>query len=172
MTNLAKIPLGKNAPKEVYCVIENTKGSKMKYEYDEDIEAMKFKRTIEYGNGYPVDYGFVPSTLAEDGDPLDIMIISETPLQQGAVVQARPIGYLEMADQKGTDRKIIAVPTKDPSYDNVNNISDLPKTRLDEIADFFANYKKGDPSRWSKVDGWKGSKEAYAEIEKCAERAK
>ena len=171
MANLAKIPLGKNAPKEVYCVMETTKGSKMKYEYDEGIEAMKFKRCIEYKNGYPADYGFVTSTLAEDGDPLDIMIISEMPLQQGCVIEARPIGFLEMEDQNGIDRKIIAVPVKDHRYDGVKDISDVSKEYLDEIVDFFTNYKKADPARWSKVQGWKGAKDAFFEVEKCAKRA-
>lgn len=156
---------GKKAPKRINVVIENPTGSRVKYEFDEKTHVMKAKRILDDTFEFPVNYGFVPETLADDGDPVDILLLSDEKFVTGSYVEAIPIGMLEMEDEYGEDNKVLAV----PKWDLVTDYEQVPSEVLDSIETFFTDYKKADPKRWSKVYGWKGSKDAKKYIEKGIE---
>ncbi len=164
-----KISAGKKPPYQINVIIEIPQGSGVKYELDKKSGAMFVDRFIYTSNIYPFNYGFVPKTLAKDKDPLDVMVISSSCVQSGTVIEAKPIGLLEMEDEQGEDTKIIAVPLNsiDPFYEKVEDISDIDEPTLKRIKLFFSRYKELDKGRWSKVHGFKGRDEAYKEIKKA-----
>ncbi|MEM5820888.1 MAG: inorganic diphosphatase [Candidatus Aenigmatarchaeota archaeon] len=170
--NLKKLPAGpkEKFPEEIYVVIEISKGSKLKYEYDEELEAFVLDRILYTSMHYPLDYGFVPSTLCEDGDPLDALVISSLPLQVGTVVKARPIALLEMEDEKGKDEKLIAVLSEkiDPTFSFIKDLKDLPESLKNQIKHFFEHYKELEPGKWVKVKDWKDSNFAKEYLKKVA----
>ena len=168
MVHRSKIPAGKNAPKKVNVFIENTRGGRVKYEYDEELEVMKASRVFKTSMTFPTNYGFIPSTLAGDGDPLDIMVLSDESLAPGTMLEAVPIGVLEMEDENGTDNKILAVPKWDA--EGITDIDDLPKEKLADIEEFYSDYKKREKDKWSTVYGWKGVEEAHDYIRKAMEK--
>ena len=151
--------------KEVNVVIEIPKGSSNKYEYDKETETFKLDRTMHSAVFYPFDYGFIPNTLAEDGDNLDIIVLIEKPTFTGCVIKARVIGVLEMEDEKGMDYKIISVPieTIEPRKAEINDINDLPEHEKKEIRNFMEHYKTLEPHKWAKIKGFQ-SKEKAMEI--------
>jgi inorganic pyrophosphatase len=155
--NLNAIPVGKNPPEEVNVVIEVPAGGHpVKYEMDKDTMAITVDRFLHTPMRYPTNYGFVPQTLGDDGDPLDVLVVAQYPLVPGCVIAVRPIGVLEMEDDGGGDEKIVAVPvTKlDPFYKDVAEITDLPEILKGQIQHFFEHYKDLEPGKWVKISGW------------------
>ena len=172
--DIRKIEIGKNVPDEVNAVIEvPTFGAPVKYELDKDSSSLTVDRFFGTAMHYPCNYGFIPHTLAEDGDPLDILVITTVPLMSGVVISTRPVGMLHMEDEAGGDAKVLAVPTKKltPLYDDVEEYTDVPQSLLDEIAHFFEQYKALEPGKWARVDHWSGVEDARAEIRASIERA-
>ena len=164
---------GKKAPDEVNVVIEIPMGSSIKYEYDEEEDVVKVDRVLYTSMMYPFNYGFVPGTLGEDGDPIDVLVITSYPILPGTVIEARPVGILYMRDEEGEDAKIIAVPKDkiDPSYSNIRDIIDLPEAVKNKIVHFFEHYKELEPGKWVKVSGWGSTNEAKARINAAIKRA-
>jgi inorganic pyrophosphatase len=150
---------------DIEVVVEIPKGSRNKYEADHDTGEIWLDRHLFTATTYPTDCGFVPETLAEDGDPLDALVLLEDPTFPGCWVRARPIGVFWMEDEKGPDAKILCVPSHDPNYDTVHDIGDLPQRLLDEIEHFFDVYKMLEPEKNSTTRGYEGRDAAYAEIE-------
>lgn len=141
MANLKHLPIGTSAPEMVHAVIEIPRGSRSKIEYDPELEVFKLDRVLFSAVHYPVAYGFIPSTMWHDGDPLDILVVTDEPLATGLVLDAIPIGALEMEDEQGDDLKIIAVAAFDPVVNSAKNYTDLPAHKRIEIEQFFTTYK-------------------------------
>jgi inorganic pyrophosphatase len=169
-----RIGPGKNAPNEINVVIEIPMGSSIKYEIDKETGLVFVDRILFTAMHYPFNYGFVPGTLEEDGDPVDVLVLGYEPLHPGVVIKARPIGVLETEDEKGRDAKIIAVPVEkiDPRFENIKDINDLPQNFRDRIAHFFEHYKELEKGKWVKVIGWRGREEAIKRISEAIERFK
>jgi len=161
-----KIPSGEKNNLNV--IVEVPKGSRVKYELDKDTGLIKFDRILHSPMHYPTNYGFVPQTLWEDGDPLDVLVVAYEALNPGTLIEARPIGFLEMEDGGENDAKVLAVPVTDPRFRNTKDISDLEPHLLDEIRHFFQVYKALEKKE-VKVGEWKGSKDTNAVIEKSFE---
>jgi inorganic pyrophosphatase len=140
---------------EIEVIIEIPKGTRNKYEADHDTGAIWLDRMLFTSTRYPEDYGYVPLTLAEDGDPLDAMVVLEEPTFPGCHIRARPIGVFLMLDEKGEDAKVLCVPATDPRVTGVIQLDDIPSFELDEIAHFFAIYKQLEPGKDTRVEGWK-----------------
>ncbi|MFZ5434530.1 MAG: inorganic diphosphatase [Calditrichota bacterium] len=140
--DLYNLPAGNNPPSEVSCIVEIPKGSQNKYEYDKESGLMKLDRPLFSPMHYPGDYGFIPSTLADDGDPLDIVALMQTPSFPGCLIPCRPLGVLVMKDEKGVDEKILAVPISDPIYQTYHALADVPPHFLRAMDHFFRIYKE------------------------------
>ena len=151
-------------------VIEIPRGSRNKYEYDHVQHVIRLDRRLFSATVYPADYGFIPDTLAEDGDPLDALVLLEEPTFPGVWVRARPIGVFWMEDEKGPDAKIICVPEHDPVYEGVIGLDELRPHLLDEIHHFFDVYKLLEPGKDTITRGYEGRAAALAEIEACRAR--
>jgi inorganic pyrophosphatase len=147
-------------------LIEIPAGSKNKYEFDKDLNAFALDRVLFASVQYPWDYGFVPNTLADDGDPLDGMVIMDQPTFPGCVITSRPVGMLEMIDGGDRDEKILCVPEKDPRYSQVKSLKDIPQHRLEEIAEFFRTYKNLEKKE-TKILGWQDVDQVMPLVEKC-----
>jgi len=163
--NLSAIPTG-NLPDEMNVVIEVPMGvSPVKYELDKDSGALFVDRIIHTAMYYPCNYGFIPGTLGDDGDPLDVLVASTVPFVPGSVVKARPVGVLRMEDESGGDEKIVAVPVSKtfPYFNNVKSVDDLPEVLREQIRHFFEHYKDLEKGKWVKVSGW-GDLSAAKEI--------
>ncbi len=169
---LDKLGPGKKAPEEVNVFIEIPMGSNVKYELDKETGLIKVDRILFTAMYYPFNYGFVPGTLEEDGDPVDILVIGNIPLHPGVILKARPIGVLLTEDEKGKDAKIVAVPVSkiDPTWDNIKDINDLPAIIKEKIAHFFEHYKELERGKWVKVIGWDGREAALKRIEEAIRR--
>jgi len=172
MNYVRDIPWGK--ADEITVIIEIPKGSNNKYEYSERGEYFKLDRSLYSAEFYPFDYGFMPQSREDDGDPLDIIVITSHPTFTGCMVKAKPIGLLKMEDENGIDVKIITVPiTKiDPRSDEINDICDLPKHTKKEIEDFMKNYKRLEPHKWTKSEGFQNADKAKKFIKECVEEYK
>lgn len=157
-------------PGLINVLIEIPAGSKNKYEYDKDLQAFALDRVLYSSVQYPYDYGFVPNTLADDGDPLDGMVLMDQPTFPGCVIAARPIGMLLMIDGGDADEKILCVPDKDPRYAGIKSIKDLAPHRLDEIAEFFKTYKNLE-KKVTEIKGWQDVDAVNPLIEKCIKAA-
>jgi inorganic pyrophosphatase len=159
------------APKEewVEAVIEIPSGSRNKYEYDHERGIFRLDRVLYSSVHYPTDYGFIPDTLADDGDPLDILVVVEEPTFPGCYVRARPIGTLVMSDEKGLDEKILAVPVDDPRYDGITQLDQLQPHWLLEIENFFAIYKTLQKKEVT-ITGWEPVTSAWKIIEKTRQQ--
>lgn len=166
--DLESLPIGDEAPRVVNAVVEVPVGSRNKYEYDPGLGAIMRDRVLPGSVRYPSDYGFIPSTQAEDGDPLDILVAAYEPSFPGCVVQARPVGLLDMSDEEGPDHKILAVPDDDPRFDDIKELEDLPQQNLREIEQFFSVYKQLEGDKHVEVRGWQGHDKAREMIENCA----
>lgn len=171
--NLSKIPVGEN-PEKINVVVEIPYGSNIKYELDKESGAVVVDRVMYSAMFYPANYGFVPNTLSDDGDPADVLVLNEYPLQAGSVIKCRLIGVLLMEDESGIDEKLLAVPVSkiDPRYDDIKFLQDLPKITLDRIKNFFETYKMLEPNKWVKVKDYKGKEEAQAILQKAIESYK
>jgi len=167
--NDKNLPVGKNAPEEVNVYVEIPQGISVKYELDKESGLIFVDRFLYTEMNYPFNYGFVPGTLAQDGDPVDILVLSSKPVVPGVVIPSRPIGMLEMEDEAGIDNKVVAVPIHkvDPKFKDYNDVSDIPAKTKSEIKYFFENYKKSEPGKWVKVRDWKDKKTAVEEIRKA-----
>ena len=157
-------------PGLINVLIEITGGSKNKYEFDKDLQAFALDRVLYSSVQYPYDYGFVPNTLADDGDPLDGIVIMDEPTFPGCVIPARPIGMLEMIDGGDRDEKILCVPDKDPRYTEVKSLKDVAHHRLEEIAEFFRTYKNLE-KKVTEILGWKDVDQVMPLVEKCVKAA-
>jgi inorganic pyrophosphatase len=151
------------------CYVEIPKGSRNKYEYDEEIDAIVLDRFLFSSMVYPTDYGFIPETLGEDGDALDAMVCVSEPTFPGCVIPVKPIALFRMEDDKGIDDKVLCVPLSDPAWNTLEELDDLAKQLQDEIAHFFSVYKDLEQKK-VKVDGWHSRKEAEDEIEEARKR--
>ena len=147
-------------------VIEIPRGSKNKYELDKRSGLLKLDRILYTSTHYPANYGFIPRTLSEDHDPLDVLVICQEPLEPMSIVQCYPIGILYMIDENEVDEKIIAIPIKDPNLNSYNDISELPKHQFEEIKHFFEVYKFLE-NKTTRVDKIEGRSKAVEAIEKC-----
>ncbi len=166
--NLESVPAGRSIPDDINVVIEiPLHGGPVKYEVDKDTGALTVDRIMATAMHYPCNYGFIPQTLADDGDPVDALVITPLPLLAGSVIRCRPVGVLEMADESGEDAKLIAVPVEKltPDYADVQGPDDLPPRLLKEISHFFEHYKDLEPGKWVQIREWKGADAARAEIE-------
>ncbi|MBD2493053.1 inorganic diphosphatase [Nostoc sp. FACHB-280] len=168
--DLSRIP-AQPKPGILNVLIEIPGGSKNKYEYDKELDAFALDRVLYSSVRYPYDYGFVPNTLADDGDPLDGMVIIDEPTFPGCIIAARPIGMLEMIDGGDRDEKILCVPDKDPRYTHVKSLNDVAPHRLDEIAEFFRSYKNLE-KKVTEILGWQDVGTVSALVEKCIQAAK
>lgn len=172
--NLDKVSVGSNPPEIVNVVIEVPLGSEpIKYEVDKASGAMVVDRFLYAAMHYPCNYGFIPNTLSDDGDPVDVMCYGNRPLIPGCIIAVRPIGVLIMEDEAGQDEKILAVPARHLTkyYDHVTDYTDMPPILLDRIAHFFEQYKALEPNKWVKVVGWEGREEAYRLIREGISKA-
>lgn len=171
--NLDRVTPGDRMPDEVNVIIEiPSRSDPVKYEVDKDTGAMTVDRFMSTAMYYPCNYGYVPHTLSEDGDPVDILVITPVPLISGSVIRCRPVGMLKMADEAGNDVKVIAVPGKGLTgdYNGVATTEDLPPALLAQIAHFFQHYKDLEPNKWVKIEGWTGPEDARQEILDSIER--
>ncbi len=164
--DIKKIAAGKKVPQEVNVFVEIPQGSSIKYELDKESGVIMVDRFAYTAMFYPFNYGFIPSTHAEDGDPIDVLVISTYPVAPGTVIPSRPIGMLEMEDEEGIDTKILAVPTVkvDPFMEHINEVTDLDETTKKKIQHFFNHYKEIEPGKWVKTKRFLGKEEAYKAI--------
>ena len=172
---LDAISTGKNPPHEVNVVIEVAIGGEpIKYEMDKEAGTLVVDRFLYTPMRYPGNYGFIPHTLSEDGDPCDVLVANTRPIIPGAIIAVRPIGVLMMQDEAGGDEKILAVPVPKLTkrYENVHNYTDMPKITLDQIQHFFEHYKDLEPGKWVKLTGWGDAAKARQLITEAMERAK
>lgn len=172
---LDAIAIGKNPPEDINVVVEVAIGGEpIKYEMDKEAGTLVVDRFLYTPMRYPGNYGFVPHTLSDDGDPIDVLIANTRPIVPGAVINVRPVGVLKMEDDGGIDEKIIAVPSTKLTrrYEKVTNYSDLPQITLDQIKHFFEHYKDLEPGKWVKITGWGDAAEARQMILEAIERAK
>lgn len=164
------IPVGENPPHDVNVIIEVPAGTEpVKYELDKASGALFVDRIMHTSMRYPCNYGFIPHTLADDGDPVDVIVANYTPVMPGAVVRCRPLGALIMEDEAGMDEKLLMVPVDKlhPFHSGVESYDELPQIFLDQITHFFAHYKDLEKDKWVKIVGWEGPKKAVELIEQA-----
>ncbi|MEY1661259.1 inorganic diphosphatase [Isoalcanivorax beigongshangi] len=163
----AKVPVGKDVPNDINVVIEIPANSNpIKYEVDKDSNAIFVDRFLATPMFYPANYGYIPNTLSDDGDPLDVLVVTPYPVVPGSVIRCRPVGVLNMSDEAGEDTKLIAVPHDKLTtiYKDVQEYTDLPPLLIQQISHFFENYKDLEPGKWVKVDGWDNAEAARKAI--------
>ncbi|HSW71323.1 MAG TPA: inorganic diphosphatase [Gammaproteobacteria bacterium] len=171
--NLAQLSAGRQLPDDFNVVIEiSARGNPVKYEVDKKSGMVAVDRFLTTSMVYPCDYGFIPHSLAQDGDPADVLVVCPFPLLPGVSIRCRPIGLLRMTDESGQDAKILAVPVPKltPIYDGIKEPKDLGTEFLLSIEHFFKHYKDLEKGKWVKVDGWEGVDAARQEIMKSVER--
>ena len=171
--NLDRVSSGRDVPNDFNVIIEiPAHGEPIKYEVDKGTGAMFVDRFMSTAMHYPCNYGYVPHTLSEDGDPVDALVITPIPLLTGVVVRCRPVGMLKMEDESGVDAKVLAVPVDKLTnlYRGIESPRDLPEPVLHQISHFFEHYKDLEAGKWVKVSGWVGAAEAKAEILSGVER--
>jgi inorganic pyrophosphatase len=163
---------GKNPPEDINVVIDVPKGSSNKYEYNEEKGYFELDRVLYSPLFFPFSYGFIPQTHSEDGDSLDVVLLSTFPTFSGCVIASRPIGILLMEDEEGEDNKIVAVPLEkiDPRFKETQTVEDLPEHSRKEIQEFFETYKRLEPGKFVKIKGWEGVEKAKEVIKKAVER--
>ncbi len=171
--SLDRVPAGSKLPDEFNVIIEIPANSDpVKYEVDKDTGAVFVDRFMLTAMHYPCNYGYIPQTLSDDGDPADVLVVTPFPIQIGAVIKCRPLGVLHMDDEGGGDAKLLAVPVDKlyPVYRDIKKPEDLPAEDLARIQHFFEHYKDLEKGKWVKIKGWGGIDEARAEVEKSAAR--
>jgi inorganic pyrophosphatase len=152
-------------------MIEVPRGSRNKYEMDHEAGRIRLDRTLFTATSYPSDYGFFPGTLAEDGEPLDVLVLVESPTFPGCVISVRPVAVFWMRDEQGPDAKVLAVPADDVRQFSMQDLTDVPEYLLGEISHFFDVYKDLEPGKQSEARGWQGRREAEATIDEALRRA-
>ncbi|MDE2259928.1 MAG: inorganic diphosphatase [Betaproteobacteria bacterium] len=165
--NLDRVPAGRDIPNDFNVIIEiPMNGEPIKYELDKETGAMFVDRFMSTAMHYPCNYGYIPKTLSDDGDPVDVLVLTPIPLITGVVVRCRPIGLLKMTDEAGEDAKLLAVPVDKLCniYRVIQSPRDLPELTLSQIAHFFEHYKDLEPGKWVQIEGWVGQEEAKSEI--------
>ena len=173
--NIDLIPTGDDPPNSLNVIIEVPMGGEpIKYEIDKASGALFVDRIMHTAMRYPANYGFIPHTLSDDGDPLDALVVAGVPFVSGSVVRARAVGVLVTEDQKGGDEKLLMVPVDDlhPYYSGVGSYTELPSIVVEQVEHFFAHYKDLEPGKWVKVHGWEGPEVAERLIMEGIERAK
>lgn len=173
--NIEKLSIGKNPPDEINVIIEVPIGGEpIKYEMDKASGALVVDRFLYTSMRYPGNYGFIPHTLSDDGDPCDVIVCNTRAIVPGAVVSCRPVGVLLMEDEAGSDEKIIAVPAPKLTrrYERVHNYTDLPEITLQQVQHFFEHYKDLEKPKWVKIRGWGDAEQAKTLIREAMERAK
>ncbi len=173
--NLEAVSIGKNPPHDVNVIIEVPIGGEpIKYEMDKDSGALMVDRFLYTAMRYPGNYGFIPHTLSEDGDPCDVIVANTRAIVPGAIMSCRIVGVMLMEDEAGGDEKLIAVPSAKLTkrYENVHNYTDLPPITLKQIEHFFEHYKDLEPGKWVKISRWGDAAEAHQMVLKGIERAK
>ncbi len=169
MTNYLALPIGDSAPDEVNAVIEIPRGQTNKYEYDKKLHVFRLDRNLFSPVHYPGDYGFIPGTLSDDGDPLDVLVLVDAPSFVGCLMVVRPIGMLKMVDQGREDEKILAVGTNNPIFNDVRDYSELYPHLLREIEHFFTIYKELE-AKTTRITGWHDTESARQTVEECRKR--
>ena len=170
---LNNVPTGKDIPNDFNVIIEiPMQGDPVKYEVDKESGAIFVDRFMGTAMQYPCNYGYIPHTLSDDGDPADVLVLTPVPLLPGVVVRCRPLGVLRMTDEAGADAKLLAVPVDKVCglYKHLKTYEDVSAWRLNMISHFFEHYKDLDAGKWVKIDGWAGIEEAKAEIIASVER--
>jgi inorganic pyrophosphatase len=162
-------PMSSTPEKALHCLVEIPKGSRNKYEWSDEYQAITLDRFLFSSVVYPTDYGFIPHTLAEDDDPLDAMVVVSEPTFPGCVIEVKPIALFKMRDDKGVDDKVLCVPLNDPNWNTMDSLDDLPIPLRDEISHFFSIYKQPE-GKVVKVDGWHDLDTARRCIEVARER--
>lgn len=173
--DISRLPPGRKPPEEINVVIEvPLRSDPIKYEFDKETGAIFVDRYLYTTMFYPCNYGFIPNTLADDGDPVDVMVVGRMPVIPGAVLRSRPIGVLEMEDEAGLDEKILAVPIDSitPVHRKIRTYEDVPEIDRLRIAHFFEHYKDLEPDKWVRIKGWEGPERAHALIRAAIERAR
>lgn len=171
--SLDRVPAGNKLPEEFNVVIEiPMNADPVKYEVDKDSGTVFVDRFMLTAMHYPCNYGYIPQTISDDGDPVDVLVLAPFPIQVGAVIRSRAIGVLMMDDEAGGDAKLLAVPVDKlyPPYRNIKNATDLPEEELARIQHFFEHYKDLEKGKWVKVKGWDGPEAAWKEILDSVER--
>lgn len=171
--SLLNVSSGKDVPNDVNVIIEIPMHAQpVKYEVDKDSGVLFVDRFLSTSMTYPINYGYIPQTLSEDGDPSDVMLLTPVPIIHGSVVRARIIGMLRMTDESGIDAKLMAVPISKLSkdYDHIQSYTDLPTSLLTRIEHFFMHYKDLEEGKWAKVDGWDNRDIAHQEIMQSIQR--
>ncbi len=169
------ISIGENPPKEVNVIVEVPIGGEpIKYEMDKEAGTMVVDRFLYTSMRYPGNYGFIPHTLSEDGDPVDVLIVSQRTLVPGAVIACRPVGVMKMEDEAGGDEKVVAVPVSriTQRYDKVHDVTDLPEIQVKQIEHFFTHYKDLESGKWAETMGWGGHDEAERMIVEAIDRTR
>lgn len=170
-----QVPAGKDVPNDIYVVIEiPANHDPIKYEIEKDYDALMVDRFMATPMFYPANYGYIPNTLADDGDAVDVLVVTPYPVVPGSVIRCRPVGVLEMTDEAGADAKVIAVPHDKLTtiYKDVQEATDLPALLLEQIKHFFENYKDLEAGKWVKVEGWSDAAKAKQIIVDSFEAAK
>lgn len=165
--NLDRVTSGRDLANDINVIVEiPMNADPIKYEIDKETGALFVDRFVSTAMHYPCNYGYVPDTLSDDGDPVDVLVITPFALMPGVVVRCRPIGLLKMSDEAGGDTKVLSVPIDKltPLYRHIETARDLPEMVLLQITHFFAHYKDLEPGKWVKVEGWGGPEEAKKEI--------
>jgi len=165
--SLSNIPAGKNIPEEINVIIEiPSHAEPVKYEVDKETSAVFVDRFMATAMFYPCNYGYIPETLSDDGDPLDVLVTTPHALISGTVICCRPIGVLKMTDDSGEDAKLLAVPVDrlTPLYSNIKEVEDLSPLLINQIEHFFKHYKDLEPGKWVEIDGWGNAEAAKKEI--------
>lgn len=171
--SLMQIKSGRDVPNEINVIIEiPMRAEPVKYEVDKESGALFVDRFMTTAMFYPANYGYIPQTLSEDGDPVDVLVVTPIPLVSGSVIRCRVVGMLKMTDESGVDAKLLAVPISKLSklYDHVETYKDLPESLIQSLEHFFKHYKDLEAGKWVKVDGWEGPAAAQAEILSSIER--
>lgn len=166
--NLIDLPPGPDSPRLVHAIVEIQQDGSNKYEYDKELRLFKLDRVLYSAVHYPMGYGFIPSTLADDGDPMDILVLTRSPTFTGCLVEARPIGLFRMHDEKGEDEKILAVPSVDPRFNELKELKDMRPHRLREVEHFFSIYKDLEDKQVD-IKGWEDREAAYDAINRSVE---
>jgi inorganic pyrophosphatase len=169
------IMVGNNPPEDVNVIIEVPIGGEpIKYEMDKAAGTLVVDRFLHTPMRYPGNYGFIPHTLSEDGDPIDVLVANTRPIVPGAVINVRPIGVLKMVDDAGGDEKVLAVPVPKLTkrYEHVMSYTDLPRNTVEQVEHFFAHYKDLEPGKWVRMEGWGDAAEAKRLIQDAIARAK
>ncbi len=166
--DLEALPIGEDAPQIVNVVVEVPVGSRNKYEYEPELGTIMLDRVLPGNIRYPADYGFIPSTISTDGEPIDVVVAAYDPVFPGCLLKARVVGALQMGGEEGAEPNILAVPSDDPRFDDIQTLEDLPEQNLREIEQFFEVYKRLEGDEEVDVLGWLGPDGTHELISECA----